>query len=51
MQESQGESNKISMNFPLLVRGDDIFMHRNLIKILNTGSYQSTDSCKLAVVC
>ena len=43
IQEGQGEFNKIYNNFALLVRGDDIFMHKNLIKILNINSNQSID--------
>ena len=35
IQEGQGKFNKIYKNFALLVRGYDIFMHKNLIKILN----------------
>lgn len=43
IQEGQGKFNKIYKNFALLVRGYDIFMHKNLIKILNISSNQSID--------
>lgn len=43
IQEGQGKFNKIYKNFALLVRGDDVFMHKNLIKILKLNSNQSID--------